>query len=242
LQIPTQYLTKTLIMRWLAYFILLSFLTTSCRALRPVSAPVPVNEGHPEGPRFIDGISINNDGSAQSAFSTSRAGENHTNTGNSLVREWGIEQIQPYRFKYAILMDVAVEQLGNSRLFEFIEDWYGTKYHFGGNSKEGIDCSAFASNLMSYVFGVDLPRMAKEQFHACQRIQKNNMQEGDLVFFHTTRRGISHVGVFLGNNKFVHASLNYGVTISDLNDPYYSRKFVGAGRAKTVQSGAISAR
>ena len=64
--------------------------------------------------------------------------------------------------------------------------------------------------------------------------------EGDLVFFHTTRKGISHVGIYLANNKFVHASLNYGVIINDLNDDYYSHRFVRGGRAK-IATGGLSA-
>jgi lipoprotein Spr len=74
--------------------------------------------------------------------------------------------------------------------------------------------------------------MAKEQYKASSRIHKDDLERGDLVFFHTTRKGISHVGVYLGNNKFVHASVNYGVTISDLAESYYDRTFVGAGRVK----------
>jgi cell wall-associated NlpC family hydrolase len=154
-----------------------------------------------------------------------------------------IEVMNPVQFKYAILMNLPVEELNssNTRLFDFIEEWYGTPYRFGGSSKEGIDCSAFAGNLISSVFGVGLPRMAKDQYKVCRRVSKNELEEGDLVFFHTTRKGISHVGVYLGNNKFVHASLNYGVTISDLGDGYYAHKLVATGRVKQTNTIAASA-
>ncbi len=135
-------------------------------------------------------------------------------------------------------MDIPVESLNNMKLFSFIDDWYGTPYRFGGSTKNGIDCSAFSCSLMTAVFGIGLPRMAKDQYNVCERIKRDELEEGDLVFFHTTRKGISHVGVYLGNNKFVHASLNYGVTISDLNDPYYSRTFRGGGRTKQVNTTA----
>jgi cell wall-associated NlpC family hydrolase len=82
--------------------------------------------------------------------------------------------------------------------------------------------------------------MAKEQYKVCEHIKRNDLEEGDLVFFHTTRKGISHVGVYLGNNKFVHASLNYGVTISDLNDPYYSRAFRAGGRVRENNNSTAS--
>ena len=129
-------------------------------------------------------------------------------------------------------MDVPIEALNNLKLFAFIDEWYGTPYRFGGSSKYGIDCSAFAGNLMTNVFGIGLPRMAKEQYNVCEHVKKDDLEEGDLVFFHTTRKGISHVGVYLGNSKFVHASLNYGVTISDLSDGYYARTFRGGGRVR----------
>ncbi|HEY8398082.1 MAG TPA: NlpC/P60 family protein, partial [Flavihumibacter sp.] len=111
----------------------------------------------------------------------------------------------------------------------FIEEWWGTRYRYGGNTKQGIDCSAFTCNLASSVFGKQLPRTARQQFDAAQKIPAEYLQEGDLVFFNT-RGGISHVGVYLRNNKFVHASTSGGVMISDLNEEYFRKRFVGAGR------------
>ena len=87
-------------------------------------------------------------------------------------------------------------------------------------SRDGIDCSAFAFLLLSSVYGVtSLPRTSKEQYEACRHISRDELQEGDLVFFHTLtgkkHRGVTHVGVYLRNNKFIHASVS-GVMISDL--------------------------
>lgn len=110
--------------------------------------------------------------------------------------------------------------------------WYGAPYRYGGMSRDGVDCSAFASLLMSSVYGLGtLPRTSKEQYLTSRHIRRDELQEGDLVFFHTLgrRRAVTHVGVYLRNNKFIHASLS-GVMISDLNDSYYSRHYVGAGR------------
>lgn len=140
-----------------------------------------------------------------------------------------IENSTELQFKYAILLDQPVEYLTNLSLLQFIEEWWGTRYRYGGNTKQGIDCSAFTCNLASSVFGKQLPRTARQQFDAAQKIPAEYLQEGDLVFFNT-RGGISHVGVYLRNNKFVHASTSGGVMISDLNEEYFRKRFVGAGR------------
>ena len=118
----------------------------------------------------------------------------------------------------------------------FIEDWYGTPYHYGGNSKEGIDCSGFASILMGTVYNINnLPRSSQDQYDATSRVPVAELKEGDLVFFHTQKNDkhneITHVGVYLLNHKFIHASIS-GVMISDLSQGYYFHHFVGAGRVK----------
>jgi lipoprotein Spr len=217
-------------MRWIS-IIILAIMLGSCTALRPVFNNKTDNSASQRNtqPGFIENININTPASATKIHPPDI---NNTTAGNTFSIQSNIpEALNPIQFKYAILMDVPVEALNNLKLFAFIDDWYGTPYHFGGSSKDGIDCSAFAGTLMTAVFGIGLPRMAKEQYKVCEHVQKNNLAEGDLVFFHTTHKGISHVGVYLGNNKFVHASLNYGVTISDLTDAYYARAFRGAGRA-----------
>ena len=126
-------------------------------------------------------------------------------------------------------MKVAVEELTNLPLMNFVDDWYATKYRYGGSTKKGIDCSAFTAKLLNHVFAVPLPRTCRDQYHATERIKKSQLKEGDLVFF-SIRKGISHVGVYLMNNKFVHASTSHGVMISDLHDGYFSRRYAGAGR------------
>jgi len=224
-------------MRWIS-IILMGFAACSCTALKPVinnKSQKTANQDN-NSPHFIETITID---PAAPVGKKNTPSINNTATGNPFVVRHDIQEAyNPIQFKYAILMDMPVEALANFKLFAFIDEWYGTPYHFGGSSKNGIDCSAFAGNLMTTVFGIGLPRMAKDQYKACEHVKKANLEEGDLVFFHTTRKGISHVGVYLGNNKFVHASLNYGVTISDLGDGYYSRTFRGGGRIRPSDTAA----
>jgi len=140
-----------------------------------------------------------------------------------------IENYHSLQFKYALLTDNNVEEINNFHLYQFIDEWWATKYLYGGTTKDGIDCSAFAGCLMKEVFNLTIPRTAKEQYDNCDKILRFELKEGDLVFFNT-RGSVSHVGVYLGNNYFVHSSVNSGVTINSLDDPYYNRKFIGAGR------------
>lgn len=144
--------------------------------------------------------------------------------------ENNIEKISALQFKYAMMMDVEVEALTNTALFNFIDDWYGTHYRMGGTTKKGIDCSAFSGTLLSTIFSLNLPRTANEQYKVCEHLNKEDLMPGDLVFFHTRGRGVSHVGVYLSNNHFVHSSSSDGVKISSLDEAFYSRTFVGGGR------------
>jgi lipoprotein Spr len=133
------------------------------------------------------------------------------------------------QIKYAELLNTEAEQIETTELLKSVDDWYGTRYRMGGTTKSGVDCSALVQSVYLAAFGLSVPRTAFEQYKAAQRISATDMKEGDLVFFNTTG-GVSHVGIYLRNNKFIHASSSRGVCVSDLFDPYYLRRFLGVGR------------
>jgi lipoprotein Spr len=127
------------------------------------------------------------------------------------------------------IMGVAVSATSNMKLFHFVYDWIGTPYRFGGSSRKGIDCSAFTKQLYSDVFNLTIRRSSRDIFSMVNPVGKDDLKEGDLVFFKIHSRSISHIGIYLGNNRFAHAS-SRGVAISSLDDAYYSRYFYKGGR------------
>lgn len=114
--------------------------------------------------------------------------------------------------------------------------YLNTPYRYGGNNSNGIDCSAFTQIVFQNSLNVSLPRTASEQFHNGQSIpSKYQLKFGDLIFFNTTKRNYpGHVGIFLGNDLFAHASYSRGVTVSSLQSTYYTSKYVGAIRATEI--------
>ncbi|MCD6435668.1 MAG: C40 family peptidase, partial [Clostridiales bacterium] len=110
-----------------------------------------------------------------------------------------------------------------NKVIRTAKKYLGTKYKFGGTTRRGIDCSAFTKVVMKH-HGKTLPRTANQQASSGKHINKKDLRKGDLVFFKNTdkRRIISHVGIYLGNGKFIHASSGAGrVTITKLNKAYY---------------------
>ncbi|MDB5251865.1 MAG: hypothetical protein JWP27_1034 [Flaviaesturariibacter sp.] len=150
-----------------------------------------------------------------------------------------IESVTAIQLKYSLLLDLEVESIQNLPLFTMIENWWGTRYRLGGNDRTGIDCSGFTHVLYDSLLHVNLPRTARDQFQALATVPPLELKEGDLVFF-SSGNGVTHVGYYLQNNKFVHASTSEGVTISDLNDAYWAKRFVGAGRCDATAAGVLS--
>jgi cell wall-associated NlpC family hydrolase len=116
-------------------------------------------------------------------------------------------------------------------LYKQFNHWKGTKYHFGGLSKKGIDCSGFVYITFKSQFGINLPRSTKLLSKIGLEISKSKLSPGDLVFF-KTKKLTRHVGIYVEHGKFLHVSTKKGVIISQLNNTYWKSNFWMARRIK----------
>lgn len=114
--------------------------------------------------------------------------------------------------------------------------WLGVPYRMGGLTKKGVDCSGFVTSVFREVYGKQLARSSSDMLkYNCKKVNRSRLQEGDLVFFKTGRgkKDVpNHVGIYLKNGKFIHASTSKGVVVSSLNEPYYLRSWLTGGRVK----------
>ena len=120
----------------------------------------------------------------------------------------------------------------NNALYEAINSWLGVPYKYGGTDRNGIDCSAFVGTIYKQVYGVTLNRTANDMLRNVTLIAKSKLREGDIVFF-TNRNGkVSHVGIYLKEGLFAHASTSNGVSVSRLDDIYWQKHFYKGGQVK----------
>jgi lipoprotein Spr len=202
---------------------------SACSMLRNTQTETGRSRETPPPPRdsatdltFIDGISLERNGHETT---------HRVRRYQSPAPPPSAQPASDLRQKYAGILDVPASDIRDTSLYSFIDSWWGTPYRYGGDSRSGIDCSAFVQILYATVFGIgSIPRTAAEQYKDSRKIKHiRKLQQGDLVFFRIHSRRVSHVGIYLGNDKFVHASFSSGVMISDLNDPYWTRYYAGGG-------------
>jgi lipoprotein Spr len=214
------------------YLFLTVILFGSCSLFKPVAR----TESNKSASPFMDNIVVSLNAKQRYEKANEKVNVNNEISdrpaNNYLTGLQGIEFASPLSFHYALLLDVEVEKIKNQKLFEYITQWWAVPYRIGGNGMNGIDCSAFVKGITTEAFSINLPRTSREQADYSTTILKEELIEGDLVFFNTGG-GISHVGMYLNNNKFVHASTSMGVVISDLNETYWNKRFVKAGRIHT---------
>jgi cell wall-associated NlpC family hydrolase len=124
----------------------------------------------------------------------------------------------------------AISNLDQAKMMREISKMMGVSYKLGGVDDEGIDCSAYTMNVFKNSLGVQIPRNSAEQSKLGRSVEYDDLKFGDLVFFNTTGESASHVGIYLGDDLFAHASVSLGVTISSLESFYYKKRFEGARR------------
>ncbi len=115
--------------------------------------------------------------------------------------------------------------------------WMGTPYRYGGNTQSGVDCSGLTVQIYKTVYGKSLHRSSADQYEQdCRKVRKGKLKGGDLVFFVTSgkvkRKNINHVGIYLKDGKFIHASSSRGVVVDNLNSRYYVERWIGGGKVK----------
>ncbi len=122
-----------------------------------------------------------------------------------------------------------------SRLARVVDSYLGIPYKWGGTTRAGMDCSALTRAIFRETYGVELPRTSKQMYGVGRAIpQEQSLKPGDLVFFKNTYSGpgVSHVGIYLGNGRFAHASSSKGGTITPLDNPYFQPRYIGARRVE----------
>jgi cell wall-associated NlpC family hydrolase len=138
-----------------------------------------------------------------------------------------LSKSRPDRRKYS---NETPPGMNRDRVLLDVVSFLGAPYAYGGNSKEGIDCSGFTVRVYESATRKQLPRTTREQYQVGDPVEKDRLQFGDLVFFNTTGRIPSHVGIYIEDDLFAHASVTRGVTFSSLESTYYRSRFVGARR------------
>lgn len=118
------------------------------------------------------------------------------------------------------------------RLLKEANNWIGVKYRYGGTTRDGVDCSGLTMQIYDNALNIKLPRNSDEQRQWCEPLGREQLGVGDLVFFSPkgSEGGVNHVGIYLGNNKFVHASTSSGVMVSNLDEPYFTQRYHSSGR------------
>jgi len=126
---------------------------------------------------------------------------------------------------------IAQKSREKNSLLGTINYYLGTPYKYGGEDESGMDCSGFVQTVFREALGIKLPRTVAQQWKSTAPISDDELAFGDLVFFRTSKRKTpSHIGIYIGANRFAHASSSLGVTISSLNDPYWRKRYAGARR------------
>ena len=134
----------------------------------------------------------------------------------------------------SVRLGMDIELTDNHKLYVNAAEWIGTPYRAGGDSRHGTDCSGLVSQLYKKTSRMRLSRSTDGQLKESNKIARRNLREGDLVFFtsRSSRKKVAHVGIYLKDGKFIHASTSQGVIVSSLKEKYYTQHWLCGGRVK----------
>ena len=161
---------------------------------------------------------------------SSKEAEEESRENDKKVDAREIERIASGSRDFRQEKNSAITPLSQSKLMREISRYMGVPYELGGANADGMDCSGYTMTVYRDGGGVRLPRTSHEQATVGKVVSLQELKFGDLVFFNTTGSDASHVGVYLGDDLFAHASVTLGVTISSLQSSYYQRRVCGARR------------
>jgi cell wall-associated NlpC family hydrolase len=136
---------------------------------------------------------------------------------------------------YSAKLGVTLSGKENRDFIREIATWIGTPYKYGGSDHNGTDCSGFTMMVYKKVFNISLNRSCADQVNNTEPVDKKNLKCGDLIFFKINKPKASHVGIYIADNKFVHASSKRGVVVNDLSETYYTKYYYSAGRIKGLK-------
>lgn len=170
--------------------------------------------------------SLQNDLSWLGYFDGAQTGYFGSYTRNSVIRFQKNHYLEPD----GIVGHWTAGQIKKERVGQTAKKYLGVPYRWGGKTPSGFDCSGFTSYVLN-ANGIYAGRTAEQQYGQGYWVSKSNLRRGDLVFFSTYKPGPSHVGIYLGNGKFIHASSGQGqIVISDLSNSYFAEHYLGAKR------------
>lgn len=184
----------------------------------------------PIAPRFKSGDSRSAPSSAGTRSVAPRKDTLNVQAKDEEASVEGAERIASGARSYKTEKNDAISNLDQAKMMREISKMMGVSYKLGGEDDHGIDCSAYTLHVYKNSIGKALPRSSSEQFNMGIPVTYEDLKFGDLVFFNTTGEVASHVGIYLGDDLFAHASVSLGVTISSLQSFYYKQRYEGARR------------
>jgi cell wall-associated NlpC family hydrolase len=181
-------------------------------------------------PRFKSGESRPAGSTGRTA--TSRSGKDSVRANNEDVEtsSEAAESVVTGKRSFRTEKNTSISNLDQAKMMREISKMMGVSYKLGGSDEDGIDCSAYTMTVYKNSVGKLLPRSSAEQYKIGIPVQTEDLKFGDLVFFNTTGETASHVGIYLGDDLFAHASVSLGVTISSLESYYFRQRYNGARR------------